>query len=1747
MKSVIAKFILFFFFFQTTVYGMSSSNYSISSLNSNYGSGSRASDNYQISTDAIVEYDTGSSSSSNYSILGVGTATIDDLEFTSSVYINADADSTNSESVILDLVCSSKSGCGEVMVSNNGVSWSDPISYTTSVNWELVSNDGLRSVFVKYKNGTDEWSGICSDTIVLDTTAPGTSISPVSGTFMENPQITLTASEPGIIYYTTDGTDPTIESEVYSDPIPLTIDTTIKCFSVDLVGNVGPVASDEYTVCSGSSLSISGIVKDVTIDKGMPMAVITLNSGHETNTDIDGNYTFTSLPRGYYAISSITTPSEDYVTYQKELILCMVGIEHDVLLTKSETVFGGDTFSGYSADSVNTATGNYFYGANDLAIPGRGFSFSFDRSYNSQDKGNGPLGYGWTHNYNITLSEDGAGNVTARWGDGKTETWVPDGAGNYTPMLGIFDTLIKNPDNTFSILQKDLIQHNFNLENRLASVTDENENELAFEYVNNNLSAIIDTSGRRIEFQNDTEGRITRILDSIGRSITFSYDVKGDLVNFTNRNGNIITYTYDGSHQMRTITDSKGNKVVTNEYDEQRRVVSSQRDAMGAETLYSYDTLTKTSQMIDPEGNVTYHHFDDLLRLIKETDANNNSAYYVFTEKGNIASVTDKNGNVTSYSYDDNGNVLTKTDPLGNQTHATYDSKNNPLTKTDALGHTKIFVYTPDANLQSVTDALNNSKSYTYDSFGQVITSTDALGNVTSSEYDPYGNLISHTDVLGNQSTFVFDLVGRKLSESHPLGRASAYEYDDMDNLISVTDALGGTSSFIYDKNGNKIEHIDASKNKTAFSYDAKNRLISRTNALGITEYYTYDKLDRMVAVTNNRGNTSKVVYDSLGNVIQEIDAGSNRVQYEYDPNGNKIKSIDALGNTTVFSYDAKSRLVKVTDPLNKEITTTYDANGNVMTVTDPLGKTVTSTYDELGRLLTITDPLGNTVSSEYDSLGRLVKVTDARGNFSQFIFDDVGRLVSVTDTTGNQTSAVYNEVGNRTSMTDTLGNTTTYTYDLLNRLAGVTDALGNSEVMEYDAVGNLVSLSNADGTTTYNYDTLYRLTTINYPDATTVSYTYDENGNRTSVSDQMGMTSYAYNTLDQLQAVTSPFGQTIGYTYGPRGIRNAIKYPGNKTVSYIHDAVSRLVSVSDWTGVTTTYQYDDANRIIGKTMGNGSTVSFKYDNAGRLIEKTDKKSDGQTIASYIYTLDENGNRTAMDMMQPLLPSIEYLNDNFIYDEGHQIVESDTTTFTHDGKGNRTGQTKDAITTQYAYNPDNMLTRVEKDGNVDEYQYNSDGHRLASLQNGVETRYLLDVAGGMETILAEMNDENNIQQYNIYGKGLLYTIDADTGKKHFHHYDPLGSTIAIADKDENITDKFAYLPYGEPAGSVTENNSPFTFVGKYGVMQEDNGLYFMRARYYDSETKRFLSKDPIKGDFKSSQTLNPYIYTESNPILFNDPSGEIIPWGTIANVGLSVASRFILPHFVEGEELKNWQAGILVTQATITIYSACTGDIGSWGVMALDVLAPVGAEIAGIIYESSLENQPEQKSPTYNGAIMHASDTINVQSGYQSSEPIMRDITKELKENSTGSPGDNGDSSPAEETTLDSSDGEPTRNMRYLNVGSYASSHFRREFAKLKDPYFFDTQIQSYIESRVQSELFRLQQKRYGYNRNADNYKKQKRRAKDRMMGDISQSSKSLYASLTKALSKYSVLVRDMDKLPGFNSGNINRSGVYAK
>jgi RHS repeat-associated protein len=108
----------------------------------------------------------------------------------------------------------------------------------------------------------------------------------------------------------------------------------------------------------------------------------------------------------------------------------------------------------------------------------------------------------------------------------------------------------------------------------------------------------------------------------------------------------------------------------------------------------------------------------------------------------------------------------------------------------------------------------------------------------------------------------------------------------------------------------------------------------------------------------------------------------------------------------------------------------------------------------------------------------------------------------------------------------------------------------------------------------------------------------------------------------------------------------------------------------------------------------------------------------------------------------------------------------------------------------------------------------------------------------------------------------------------YHHSDHLGSTSIDTDEDGAVLQLVDYYPYGgtrldEQAGT---DDNPYMYNGK--ELDEDTGLYYYGARYYNAEVARFTSQDPWGGDVKDPQSLNKYAYVQNNPLKYVDPTGE---------------------------------------------------------------------------------------------------------------------------------------------------------------------------------------------------------------------------------------------------------------------------------
>jgi RHS repeat-associated protein len=208
-------------------------------------------------------------------------------------------------------------------------------------------------------------------------------------------------------------------------------------------------------------------------------------------------------------------------------------------------------------------------------------------------------------------------------------------------------------------------------------------------------------------------------------------------------------------------------------------------------------------------------------------------------------------------------------------------------------------------------------------------------------------------------------------------------------------------------------------------------------------------------------------------------------------------------------------------------------------------------------------------------------------------------------------------------------------------------------------------------------------------------------------------------------------------------------------------------------------------------------------------------------------------------------------------------------TVIHDADGNMTTGPNPLGTSlaNYTYDARNRLTTALGTS----YVYDADGQRVGSSEPGETTTFAVDVGSELSKVL--VRTKNGIPTRYVWGLGLLYEVNGtgSTSTTVTYHHDATGSTIALTDDTAEVIERIGYTPWGQINHRInlagTSHDTPFLFTGFFGNQTDDNGLLYMRNRYYHPLIGRFLNADPAQ------EGMNWYGYAGGNPIGMVDPMG----------------------------------------------------------------------------------------------------------------------------------------------------------------------------------------------------------------------------------------------------------------------------------
>ncbi len=284
------------------------------------------------------------------------------------------------------------------------------------------------------------------------------------------------------------------------------------------------------------------------------------------------------------------------------------------------------------------------------------------------------------------------------------------------------------------------------------------------------------------------------------------------------------------------------------------------------------------------------------------------------------------------------------------------------------------------------------------------------------------------------------------------------------------------------------------------------------------------------------------------------------------------------------------------------------------------------------------------------------------------------------------------------------------------------------------------------------------------------------------------------------------------------------------------------------------------------------------YDDSLRVVKETYFDSNDIEMDEIQYSYDADGNR--------LTVSGGSAEGTYIYDHIHQLVGITTATgdetYTYDAGGRIASITRDGSTWNLEYNSADLITRItDAEGNVIvEYEYDSSGRRVGATDSTASRDYLVAPMGNSDLESPHLvTDENgNLISAYIYGGAMpLMRLDG-SGNPVYYLTDAVGSVIGLADVSGIEVADFRYDSFGNLRSSTGVEGDreelaggDFRFQGQWLSSRTD--LYHFRARDYDPESGRFVSRDSVELIEYEPESSNPYQFVYNNPYVYSDPTG----------------------------------------------------------------------------------------------------------------------------------------------------------------------------------------------------------------------------------------------------------------------------------
>jgi len=707
---------------------------------------------------------------------------------------------------------------------------------------------------------------------------------------------------------------------------------------------------------------------------------------------------------------------------------------------------------------------------------------------------------------------------------------------------------------------------------------------------------------------------------------------------------------------------------------------------------------------------------------------------------------------------------------------------------------------------------------------------------------------------------------------------------------------------------GNQITSVTAQDGQLLYSntYDAEGRVASQTggvangkvaavfyqdlpaggiqtsyrNRLGHDTVFVHDANYRLLSVTDALGGKTSFEYNSAGDRTLLIDPLQRRTTFTYDGGGNLDTVTDSAGATTKFRYEA-GNLWTIEDPLGRISEFKYDGRNNLREVRDAALHKDTKTYNGLSQLtgsglhdggsldygytsgLPTTAGHPAAVGSDcpspcvgrttYDTVGRMTQMADPQGYVSRLEYDFRDNVVKQTDPSGKIITSEFDARNRLVRKVDRLGNITIFGYDNNNNLIRQTDSLNQTTNYEYDAEDRMVrTMDPAGNVRSFTFDALGRMIQETDGLGNTIRREYDAVGNEVASYDGRGVRvkRTVYDSRDLPTSIQDGFGHTYTSTYDQLGRVTASKDPLNRTSTYSYDVLDRVVEVTDPTGRVFKNEYFEDDVIKRIVAPRNVITNFRYDPANRM---TAVETSGFQSTRLRYNGSDSLTRET---------SLSDKTWNYAYDSNGRLSSVTKSSggpavlYRYDDNGNldTVGTTTTAGINRDYDKLNRMTSFSDPSGTRLGYSYSTAGNlSVLTYPDGRSVTYGYDAA---DRLVSVRDWANRVTRYTYDGSGNVTNIAFPNGTRRRLTYDLAGQVTFRQDLDSQGAEIVAYRYTYDAAGQVTTElasaaNPPYSPVPASMTYDNDNRLLTFNGQ-------------PVTFDKDGNMTAGPLGATSAN-------------------------------------------------------------------------------------------------------------------------------------------------------------------------------------------------------------------------------------------------------------------------------------------